>query len=154
MGGGPRKVDDLPTSPINQFRDYFIRNRIEQLVPVNYRFPTGNKKTSKQIDQTVFKLDFWQKSGFPKIRELSPVAPRGFYISRNDPNKKKSGNAGQHQKSSFFDKMATFLYAFISFISIFKELDIQRTGFQRTGFQRTGDPSMNSLLDLEFIVGS
>ena len=29
----------------------------------------------------------------------------------------------------------------------------QRTGFQRTGFQRTGNPSMNSLLDLEFIVG-
>ena len=55
FGGGPRKVDDLPTSPINQFRDHFIRNRIEKLVPVNYRFPTGNKKTPKQIDTTVFK---------------------------------------------------------------------------------------------------
>ena len=44
-GWGPIKVDDLPTSPINQFRDYFIRNRIEKLVPVNYRFPTDDKKS-------------------------------------------------------------------------------------------------------------
>ena len=55
LDGGPRKVNDLLTSPSNQFRDYFIRNRIEKLVPVNYRFPTGNKKTFKKIDQTVFK---------------------------------------------------------------------------------------------------
>ena len=34
-GWGPIKVDDLLTSPINQFRDYFIRNRLEKLVPVN-----------------------------------------------------------------------------------------------------------------------
>ena len=34
-GRGPIKVDDLLTSPINQFRDYFIRNRLEKLVPVN-----------------------------------------------------------------------------------------------------------------------
>ena len=33
-GWGPRKVDDLLTFPINQFRDYFIRNRLEKLVPV------------------------------------------------------------------------------------------------------------------------
>ena len=36
--GGPRKVDDRPTSPNNQFRDYFIRNRIEKLVPLNWNF--------------------------------------------------------------------------------------------------------------------
>ena len=37
MGGGnPRTIDDLPTSPNNQFRDYFIRNRIEKLVPLNW----------------------------------------------------------------------------------------------------------------------
>ena len=53
-GWGPRKVDDLPTSPINQFQDYFIRNRIEKLVPVNYRLPTGNNKHQK-IGQIVFK---------------------------------------------------------------------------------------------------
>ena len=33
-GWGQRKVDVLLTSPINQFRDYFIRNRLEKLVPV------------------------------------------------------------------------------------------------------------------------
>ena len=55
LDGGPRKVNDFLTSPSNQFRDYFIRKRLEKLVPVNYRFPTGNKKTSKKIDQTVFK---------------------------------------------------------------------------------------------------
>ena len=47
LGGGPKKVNDLLTSPSNQFRDYFIRNRLEQLVPLNYRFPTDNKKSLK-----------------------------------------------------------------------------------------------------------
>ena len=43
IGGDPRKVDDLPTSPNNQFRDYFIRNRIEKLVPLNGNLaPTYN----------------------------------------------------------------------------------------------------------------
>ena len=107
LGGGPRKVDDLPTSPINQFRDYFIQNRIEKLVSVNYRFPTGNKKTSKTIDQTVFKLDFWPKSGFPKTRVSSPVAPPGGVIfPEMTPPKIFSGNARKHHKSLFFNKMA------------------------------------------------
>ena len=34
IGLGPKKVNGLGTSPRNQFRDYFIRNRLEQLVPV------------------------------------------------------------------------------------------------------------------------
>ena len=34
LGLGPIKVDDLLTSPINHFRDYFIRNRLKKLVPV------------------------------------------------------------------------------------------------------------------------
>ena len=96
---GPRKVDDLVTSPINQFWDYFIRNRIEKLVPVNYQFPTGNKKHLKTSTKPFSNLDFWQKSGFPKIRDLSLVAPRGVYISRNDPPNKKSGNARKHKKT-------------------------------------------------------
>ena len=45
--GVQQKVNDLLTSPINQFRDYFIRNRLEKLVPLNYRFPTDNKKSLK-----------------------------------------------------------------------------------------------------------
>ena len=66
-GGGPKKVDDLPTSPINQFRDDFIRNRIEKLVPVNYRFPTGNKTTSTKNRPNRFQtLTFGRNLGFRK----------------------------------------------------------------------------------------
>ena len=82
-GWGPRKVDDLVTSPINQFRDYFIRNRLEKLVPVNYRFPTGNKKTLKQIDQTVFKprllAEIWVSKN-PGLVSGSP--PGGVYFQK------------------------------------------------------------------------
>ena len=74
----------------NKFLYHTHKIRLAKLVPLNYRFPTDNKKSSNEIDQTVFKLDFLQKSGFPKIRDLSPVAPRGVYISRNDPQNKKS----------------------------------------------------------------
>ena len=67
----------------NKFRYHTHKIRLEKLVPLNYRFPTDNNKSSKNIDQTVFKLDFWQKSGFPKIRDLSPVAPPGgLYFQR------------------------------------------------------------------------
>ena len=105
--GGSKKVDDLPTSPINQFRDHSHRNRIEKLVPVNYQFATGFKKTKlKEINQTVFKLDFLQKSGFPKTRDLSPVAPRGpggFIFPEMTPKTKYvSGNARKHQESYVF----------------------------------------------------
>ena len=113
-GWCPRKVDDLLTSPINQFRDYFIRNSIEKLVPLNYRFPTDNKKTSKTIDQTVFKLDFWPKSGFPKTRDLSPVAPRGVYISRNDSKKKEMLEMSENIKNRhLLTKWLPFLCIFI-----------------------------------------
>ena len=64
--GSNKKSIDLPTSPINQFRDYFIRNRIEKLVPVNYRFPTGNKKTSKKRPNRFQTLPFGRNLGFQK----------------------------------------------------------------------------------------
>jgi hypothetical protein len=53
------------------------------------------------------------KSGFPKTRVSSPVAPRGVYISRIDPQKTKSGNYRKHQKSSFVDKIDTFFMHFL-----------------------------------------
>ena len=108
-GVGPRNVNDLTTSPINQFRDHSHRNRIEKLVPLNYRFPTDNKKNITKIDQTVFKLDVWQKYGFPKIRDLSPVAPRWFILPEMT-TPKKSGNARKHKKKpSLFDKIVAFV---------------------------------------------
>ena len=82
--GGSKKVNDLQP----KFRYHTHKIRLEKLVPLNYRFPTGNKKTSNEINQTVFKLDFWPKSGFPKNRDLSPVAPRGFIFPENDPPNK------------------------------------------------------------------
>ena len=88
LGGGPKKVNDLLTSPSNQFRDYFIRNRLEKLVPLNYEIIQNSQKSLKKIDKPFSNLDFWPKSGFPKTRVSSPVAPRGVYISRNDPKKK------------------------------------------------------------------
>ena len=107
-GGGQQKVDDLLTSPINQFRDYFIRNRIEKLVPVNYRFPTGNKKTSKKSTKPFSNLDFWPKSGFPKTRVSSPAAPRGVYISRNDPQNKILEMPENIKNLHFFTKWLPF----------------------------------------------
>ena len=88
LGGDPKKSMISPLLIYNKFRYHTHKIRLEKWVPLNYRFPTDNKKSSKTIDQTVFKLDFWQNSGFPKIRDLSPVAPRGVYISRNDPEQK------------------------------------------------------------------
>ena len=65
-GGGPRKVNDLLTSPINQFR-LFYSNRIEKLVPLNYRFPTGNQKTSNENRPNRFQtLTFGRNLGFQK----------------------------------------------------------------------------------------
>ena len=54
-GRSPAKVDDLVTSPNNQFRDYFIRNRLEKLVPVINITSPRTSKTEKEIDRTVFK---------------------------------------------------------------------------------------------------
>ena len=38
-----------------QFRDYFIRNRLEKLVPLNWNFAPQNLKKPKKTDQLVFK---------------------------------------------------------------------------------------------------
>ena len=85
--GGPRKVNDLLTSPSNQFRDYFIWNRIEKLVPLNWNFAPQTLKKYNESTNLFSNLAFLPKSGFPKTQDLSPAAPRGVYISRNDPTK-------------------------------------------------------------------
>ena len=56
-------------------------------------------------------LDFFVKYGFPKTRDLSPTAPRGVYISRNDPkNKYVSGKLQKHQNSFLFAISQTNIY--------------------------------------------
>ena len=90
-GCGPRKVDDLVTSPNNQFRDYFIRNRLEKLVPVINITSPRTLKSEKIIDQTVFKpwllAEIWvsKKPGF-----VSGSPPGGLYFQKW-PQNKKSG---------------------------------------------------------------
>ena len=53
---GVQKKSMIPSLLIyNKFRYHTHKIRLETLVPLNYRFPTGTKNASKQIDQTVFK---------------------------------------------------------------------------------------------------
>ena len=87
--GVPKKSMTSPVLIYNKFRYHTHKIRLEKLLPLIYRFPTDNKKASTKIDQTVFKLDFWQKSGFPKTRDLSPVAPRGSLYFQKRLQKKK-----------------------------------------------------------------
>ena len=58
-------------------------------------FAPQTLKTFKNTYQSVFKLDFFVTSGFPKTRDLSPAAPRDVYISRIDPPRIFSDNVGQ-----------------------------------------------------------
>ena len=51
-------------------------------------FTTHFKKLKKKPTNPFSNLDFLVKYGFPKTRDLSPAAPRGVYISRNDPPNK------------------------------------------------------------------
>ena len=85
--GGPKKSMISPLLIYNKFRYHTHKIRLEKLVPLNYRFPTDNKTSSNKIDQTVFKLDFWPKSGFPKTRDLSPAAPPGGLYFQKWPHK-------------------------------------------------------------------
>ena len=88
MWGGVQKKSMISSLLIyNKFRYHTHKIRLEKLVPLNYRFPTGNKQNQNKSIKPFSNLDFWPKSGFPKTRDLSPVAPRGVYISRNDLQK-------------------------------------------------------------------
>ena len=110
LDGGPRKVNDLLTSPSNQFRDYSIWNRIEKLVPQHWNFAPQTLKTLKKTYHVVFKLDFLVKSGFPKNPPgICPRQPPGGFIFP-EMTQQNSDYIGQPSKSSFFDKMASFFF--------------------------------------------
>ena len=74
-----QKINVRGTSPRNQFRDYFIWNRIEKLMPQLWNFPPQTLKTLRQITNLFSNLDFLQKSGFPKTRDLSPGVIHDFW---------------------------------------------------------------------------
>ena len=113
--GGPTKSHVSP---------FLIYNKFQKCMPIFLRQVSNTYL--KQSTKHLSKPNFWVKFGFPKTRVSSPVAPRGIYISRNDPNKnKKSGNARKHQKSSFVDK----IYFFMPFQKLdFKELTFKELG--------------------------
>ena len=79
LDGGPRKVNDLLTSPSNQFRDYHTWNRIEKLMPLNRNFAPQTLKTLQKTTSFFSNLDFLTKYDFPKILDLSMDFPRIFH---------------------------------------------------------------------------
>ena len=137
--GGPKKSMISPLLIYNKFRYHTHKIRLEKLVPLNYRFPTDNKKSSTKIDQTVFKLDFWPKSGFPKIRDLSPVAPSGgLYFQKWPQTKYFLGNDTNSKNRHCLIKLLHF-HVFRLFISPrcpyfeifnFREINLKKSGFE------------------------
>ena len=87
LGSESKKVNDLLTSPNNQFRDYSVWNRIEKLVPQHWNFAPQTLKTVHKTAKFVSNLDLLPKSGFPKNRDLSPAAPGGFIFLEMTPTK-------------------------------------------------------------------
>ena len=78
-----QKVNVLLTSPNNQFRDYHTWNRIEKLMPQHWNFAPQTLKTLQKTTNLFSNLDFLQKSGFPKTRDLSMGFPWIFHGGRN-----------------------------------------------------------------------
>ena len=75
IGSESNKINVLLTSPSNQFRDYFIWNRIEKLMPQLWNFSPQTLKTLKKLTNLFSNLDFLPKSGFPKTLDLSMDFP-------------------------------------------------------------------------------
>ena len=69
---------NLRTSPKNQFRDYHAWNRIEKLMPLNWK----NTQTFEILRKTAnlfSNLDFLPNSGFPETLDLSMDFPMIFH---------------------------------------------------------------------------
>ena len=56
------KINDLLTSPKNQFRDYFIRNRIEKLVPQHWNFAPQTLKTLQTTTKPFSNIGFFAEN--------------------------------------------------------------------------------------------
>ena len=81
IGSESNKHNVLLTSPSNQFRDYFIWNRIEKLMPQHWNFPPQTLKTLKQLTNLFSNLDFLPKSGFPKTLDWC-IGPQGSFMTK------------------------------------------------------------------------
>ena len=82
IGSESKKVNDLLTSPSNQFRDYHTWNRIEKLMPQHWNFAPQTLKTLQKTANVFSNLDFLPKSGFQKNLVLGRVTPIGPLESR------------------------------------------------------------------------
>ena len=84
IGLGSKKVNVLLTSPSNQFRDYFIWNRIEKLMPQLWNFPPHTLTTLKKTDQLVFKpwlfAEIWVSKNLGFVHGLSMDCPWIFSV--------------------------------------------------------------------------
>ena len=94
IGLGPKKVNGLAICSKNQFRDYFIRNRLEKLVPLNWNFAPQNLKKRKQNRPTCFQtLTFLVQSGVhpPGFSKDFPWISQGFSMDFPSPLLEFSG---------------------------------------------------------------
>ena len=78
-----QKVNDLLTSPNNQFRDYHTWNRIEKLMPQHWNFAPQTLKTLQKTTNLFSNLNFLPKSGFPKTRDFPWIFHGGRRPTRN-----------------------------------------------------------------------
>ena len=75
--GGQKKAMISSLLINNKFRYHTHKIRLEKLVPLTKVSKHISENHQKEINQTVFKLDFLPKSGFPKTRDVSQAAPSG-----------------------------------------------------------------------------
>ena len=89
IGFGPKQVNGLAICSKNQLRDYFIRNRLEKLVPLNWNFAPQNLKNRKENRPTCFQtLTLLVQSGVhpPDFPRISHGFPKDFsWISHPPP---------------------------------------------------------------------
>ena len=94
IGLGPKKINGLAICSKNQFRDYFIRNRLGKLVPLNWDFAPQNLKNRKRHRPTCFQtLTCLVQSGVhPRIFQGFPMDfPRIFHGFSTPPLLEFSG---------------------------------------------------------------
>ena len=69
----------------NKFRYHTHKIRLEKLVPLNYRFPTDNKKSSKKATKPFSNSTFGRNLGFQKSGICPRQPPGGFVFPEMTP---------------------------------------------------------------------
>ena len=141
IGLGPKKVNGLAICSKNQFRDYFIRNRLEKLVPLNWNFaPQNLKKPKEKKRPTCFQtLIVLVQSGVhpPGFSKDFPMIFHGFPTP--PPSLKFRGGRGSGRQISRPGSLGRALYPYCpmpyawhtpeDLIIVEEELLIHRSGY-------------------------